>query len=184
MESGGEGFKQGAVQAGTGQLERLRRGCRGGTCAPSSCGKLGEAGTLLDLGCCQDVLRQTLGSSEIPFSEKTFLKQFEIFKKMDFGGRNAFEQIEHISRVSANKAAALKFADFLSVFCVNMGGRVADRLQLEDIFRCYFDSNLPHILTILETQTTFRNKIPDLPGYQGYSNNWTPPLGRFSPTSL
>ena len=96
---------------------------------------------------------------------KRFSNALRFLEKMDFGGRNAFEQIEHISRVSANKAAALKFADFLSVFCVNMGGRVADRLQLGDIFRCYFDSNLPHVLAILETQTTFRNKIPDLPGY-------------------
>ena len=164
MARGEEGHRQVAREARAGELQLLRAGSRGGACAPSFPGKLGMAGALLELRCFENVLKLTLGSSEIPFSEKMFLKHFEIFKNMNFGGRNAFEQIEYASRASAKKPVQT-FASTLSIFCVNMGGRVADRLDIGDPFRCYFDSNLPQILVILETQTIYRNKVPDLPGY-------------------
>jgi hypothetical protein len=161
---GEEGHRQVAREARAGQLQLIRDGSRGGTWVPSFAGKLGMAGALLEMRCFEDVLRLTFGSSEIPFSEKMFEKHFEFFKNMDFGGRNAFEQIEYTSRASAKKPVET-FASILSVHCVNMGGRVRDRLDIGDPFRCYFDSNSPQILVILETQTIYRNKIPDLPGY-------------------
>ena len=104
-----------------------------------------------------------LRNSKFGFSPTRVFKHFSAALDSDFGGTNVFEYTNHLHEISAIKKTTI--FQTIKVFSINIGGRAGVRLSPGHFLREYINRHKPDVFVLLETQTIYKHKVPELPGY-------------------